>query len=447
MGRGVSAESGVHARALEQEIPWLRSLARRLTTEDADDLVQETWIRARDKPPQERSGLRPWLSSILRNNHRMARRSARARTRRESAQSSPEVLSVETLVAAREIYALLDDLLEELDDADRHLIRERYAADRSAVEIAQELGVPAATVRTRLRRALTRLRSQLDERCGGRRAWAVVASGSGLPQLGVVIVMKAMFGVSLVAAVVAGALWMSGGEDSPQHAEGRPGPVAAASASGHAKAASQAGAKPKPWEADPTWERRVRQREALRGRVREALKLDQPQQEQVERDEVPAVTMGVRVREAVAGCGELLTEDATGRVSLEFHYLGAPGVGAVVDTVTVEVDDIADAEFTECLVASAPMAELGDSGGAIEGTFKGHYTAGVAPNNLLLFLHANPEVADEYEAFSELLTRGDEGVDDALATGLAGTIANDPELAKQFEQWVIEDGLELGPIR
>lgn len=354
---------------------------------------------------------------------------------------------METLVAAQEIYALLDDLLEELDDEDRHIIRERYVAERSAVEIAQELGVPAATVRTRLRRALTRLRSQLDERCGGRRAWAVVASGAGLPQLGVVIVMKAVFGVSLVAVVAAGALWMSGGDNSPKDAEGKRGAVTAASASGHAKAKPQQRAPPKPWEADPSWERRVRQREALRGRVREALKLDRPEDEQVERDEVPAVTMGVRAREAVAGCAELLGEDATGRVSLEFHYLGAPGVGAVVDTVTVELDEIADAEFTECLIASAPMAELDDSGAAIEGTFRGHYTAGAAPNNLLLFLYANPEVAEEYEAFAELLTRGEDGVDDALATGLAGAIADDPELAKRFEQWVIEDGLELGPIR
>lgn len=218
----MSAESGAHAQALEQEIPWLRSLARRLATEDADDLVQETWIRARDKPPQHRSGLRPWLGSILRNNHRMARRSARARARRESGQAAPDVPSVETLVAAQQIHALLAELLEDLDEEDRHIIRERYVADRSAVEIAQELGIPAATVRTRLRRALTKLRSQLDERCGGRRAWAMVAAGSGLPQLGVVIVMKAVFGASLVAAVAAGALWMTRrGGFAPRDCSGR----------------------------------------------------------------------------------------------------------------------------------------------------------------------------------------------------------------------------------
>lgn len=157
--------------------------------------------------------------------------------------------------------------------------------------------------------------------------------------------------------------------------------------------------------------------------------------------------MGVQVRQAVAGCAELLDEDASGRVSLDFHYLGAPGVGAIVDGVIVEQDEIGDPEFTECLVASAPMAELEDSGAAVEGTFRGNYTAGKPPDNLLLFLHANPELADEYEAFAELLERGEDGVDDALATGLASTIANDSNLAKQFESWVIEDGLELAPIR
>jgi RNA polymerase sigma-70 factor (ECF subfamily) len=433
-------------RALERELPWLQSLARRLATDDADDLVQETWIRAQGSRPR-RSGLRPWLGTILRNNHRMARRSARARERREQALESLEPPSIESVVAAQQLYALLDELLEELDDEDRHIIRERYVADRTAVDIADELGVPAATVRTRLRRALQGLRSRLDERCGGRRAWAVAATATALPQLGVVLVMKAVLGVSLVAAVAAGVLWLSGGEPSTR----ANGEVTARSQPSAARAGMSPPTRTKrvkaPWEGDADWSARQEKREAMRVRIYDALALDEAEEVQPKRYEIPSVDMSVSVGQAVAGCAELLDEDEHGRVSLSFHYLGAPGIGVIVDEVTVDTDGLEHPEFTECLVASAALAELEPADRPLDGSFRAHYTAGEKPNNLLLFVKANPEIGDEYEAFAELLARGEEGLDDALATGLAETIDGDPELAKQFERWIIEDGIELSVFR
>ncbi len=434
-------------RALKQELPWLQSLARRLATDDADDLVQETWIRAQDARPR-RSGLRPWLGTILRNNHRMARRSARARERREQAHPSPEVPSVESMVAAQQLYALLDELLEELDDEDRHIIRERYVAERTAVEIADELGIPAATVRTRLRRALQGLRSRLDERCGGRRAWAVAATGTALPQLGVVLMMKAVLGVSLVAAVAAGALWLSGGESSSRSSGEEGGmPTEPSPARAGVATPERAEAKPKAWEQDPSWAARQEKRDALRVRIHDALALDEPEEVQPKRYELPSIDMSVSVGESVASCAELLDDEDRGRVSLSFHYLGAPGVGVIVDEVTVDADELDHPEFTECVTASATLAELDPSDQPLEGTFRAHYTAGKKPDNLLMFARANPSLGDEYEAFAELLERGEEGVDDALATGLAEAIDGSPELAKQFEQWIIEDGLELSVFR
>ena len=447
MGRDVSAETGAHVQALKQELPWLRSLARRLATDDADDLVQETWIRAQDARPR-RSGLRPWLGTILRNNHRMARRSARARERREQAQSSPEAPSVESMVAAQQLYTLLDELLEELDDEDRHIIRERYVAERSAVEIADELGIPAATVRTRLRRALQGLRSRLDERCGGRRAWAVAATGTALPQLGVVLMMKAVLGVSLVAAVAAGALWLSGGESSPRlDGDEVATPTEPSTARAGMSLPIRAEPKRKSWEADPEWTARQERRDALRTRIHDALALNEPEEDQPKRYELPSVDMSVNVGQAVASCAELLNDAHQGRVSMSFHYLGAPGIGVIVDEVTVDADDLDHPEFTECVVASATLAELDPADQPLEGTFRAHYTAGEKPNNLLLFAKANPELGEEFEAFADLLARGDEGVDDALASGLAETIDGNPELAKQFERWIIEDGLELSVFR
>ncbi len=200
----------------------------------------------------------------------------------------------------------------------------------------------------------------------------------------------------------------------------------------------------KSWEADPSWADRKAKRDALETRIEQALEREEPD---AKRYEVPSIDMSVSVGQAVASCAELLEDGDDGRVSLTFHYLGAPGVGVIVDAVDVDDDGIGRADFTECMVASAALAELDPADQPLEGTFRAHYTAGKKPNNLLLFVQANPKLGEEFEAFAELLDRGEEGLDDALATGLAETIDAHPDLAKQFEQWIIEDGLELSVFR
>ncbi|MEM6293831.1 MAG: sigma-70 family RNA polymerase sigma factor [Myxococcota bacterium] len=438
----MSAETAAHTRALEQELPWLRTLARRLATDDADDLVQETWIRAQGARPRH-GGLRPWLGTILRNNHRMARRSAQARQRREQAQTSPDAPSPEAMVAAQQLHALLGELLEELDEDDRHIIRQRYVDERSAVEIADELGVPAATIRTRLRRALQRLRSRLDERYGERGAWAVAATGTTLPQLGAVVAMKAVLGVSLVAVVAAGVLWWADGDVSSPPEDGQPQVPSTTETSSVVPSKPATTPTSKAWTTDASWEERRGKRDAMRLKIRDALALDQPDEVQPKRYELPSIDMSVDVGKAVASCAELLEVEHQGRISLSFHYLGAPGVGVIVDEVTVDADELNHPDFTECLVESATLAELDPADQPLEGTFRAHYTAGRKPNNLLLFVQANPKLGEQYEAFAQLLERGPQGVDDALASGLAETIDANPDLARQFEQWIIDDGLEL----
>ena len=75
--------------------------------------------------------LQPWLGTILRNSHRMTRRAARARERRESAQLEADPTSIEKVVAARELYALIDELLGELDDEERFVIRQSPTLHRT----------------------------------------------------------------------------------------------------------------------------------------------------------------------------------------------------------------------------------------------------------------------------------------------------------------------------
>ena len=57
--------------------------------------------------------------------------------------------------------------LATLDPEDRAVVVLRHLLDHDSGEIARMLGMPPATVRTRLRRALTRLRPLLADRVEG----------------------------------------------------------------------------------------------------------------------------------------------------------------------------------------------------------------------------------------------------------------------------------------
>lgn len=148
---------------------WLAALARRLVTDAAaEDLVQDTWVAALRNPPDPKRPARPWLATV-------ARRLAGMRLRREGRE--PELEREGTAPAAREVVERIEqerhlvELVLGLDEPYRDVVLLRYYRGFSAARIARMTGVPAATVRTRLRRGLEKLRERLDARDGGRRAW------------------------------------------------------------------------------------------------------------------------------------------------------------------------------------------------------------------------------------------------------------------------------------
>jgi len=57
---------------------WLRRLARSLVgdAQRAEDLSQETWLRALENPPDGDRPLRGWLATVMRNVLRQERRGA-----------------------------------------------------------------------------------------------------------------------------------------------------------------------------------------------------------------------------------------------------------------------------------------------------------------------------------------------------------------------------------
>ena len=155
---------------------WVRALARNLSRDDADadDLSQETWLAALRGAPRQTGPA--WLGGVARNLSRMRWRSAARRARREERAASERTPppAPDEVVARMEMQRLLADAVLRLDEPWRSTVVQRYLDGRTSAEIARREGVPAATVRGRLKTALERLREDLDRRHDGRRdAWRV----------------------------------------------------------------------------------------------------------------------------------------------------------------------------------------------------------------------------------------------------------------------------------
>jgi RNA polymerase sigma-70 factor (ECF subfamily) len=135
---------------------------------EADDITQEAFVKAFRALPRFQEGrpLRPWLLRIVANEARNRRRSRGRRERltvRAAAVGGHQPGSPEEL-ALSEVSALtLRSALARLDERDRTVIALRYFAGLSEAETAAALDVPAGTVKSRLSRALDRLRDQLGE--------------------------------------------------------------------------------------------------------------------------------------------------------------------------------------------------------------------------------------------------------------------------------------------
>ncbi len=202
------------AERLLEHASWLRALARHLVDDAAaaDDLVQETWLAAVRRPPVATRPLQPWLAAVARKLAAFTRRGEERRRRREGEQPAPGVApSTDELVARAELQRKLVERVLALGEPGRSTVLRCYFEGLSPSEAAREIGVPAATVRTRLKRALEELREQFDaeRRANGvdwRGAFAVFAvfaanaSGSGGAA---VVVAKAAAGFVIAAAGVA----------------------------------------------------------------------------------------------------------------------------------------------------------------------------------------------------------------------------------------------------
>jgi RNA polymerase sigma-70 factor (ECF subfamily) len=131
---------------------------------DADDTAQEAFLRALRALDRFEPGrpFRPWLLAITANLARNRRRSLgrywAALQRRLRAEPEP-VVDAHTLTVQQLEAQAVWRAVQRLNEADQQVIYLRYFLELSEAETAAALAVPAGTVKSRLHRALGRLRA------------------------------------------------------------------------------------------------------------------------------------------------------------------------------------------------------------------------------------------------------------------------------------------------
>jgi len=168
--------------AMLDDLRWLRALAGRLTRDPhlADDVVQDACaqVLGQQVPPQQP---RAWLVTVVKNLLHGHRRRDAAQKQREAASRPGTAEDGLSLLQRAETQHRLAAAVLQLDEPYRSTVLLRFFDGLPPRRIAQKLGVPVATVHSRLQRALQQLRSQLDRQPGGREQWLMALVPFALP--------------------------------------------------------------------------------------------------------------------------------------------------------------------------------------------------------------------------------------------------------------------------
>jgi RNA polymerase sigma factor (sigma-70 family) len=137
---------------------------------EAEDVIQEAFVKAYQTLSRFRPGndFRPWLIRIVTNEAKSRQLSTRRRGLREAtwgrrSLTGGAILTPENLVLASERHRYLLAALRQLPSEDQTIIAYRYLLELDEAEVAEVLGRPRGTVKSRLSRALRRLRDSLTD--------------------------------------------------------------------------------------------------------------------------------------------------------------------------------------------------------------------------------------------------------------------------------------------
>lgn len=134
---------------------------------DAEEVVAEALVRAWrgfDQFDSERGSERAWLFGILRytaaDHYRRSVRHLRVVEELPSGEESDASLDLDRLAES----SVVRDALMEISPQHREVIVEAFFAGRTTRQIAERLGIPAGTVKSRLYYGMRTLRTALEER-------------------------------------------------------------------------------------------------------------------------------------------------------------------------------------------------------------------------------------------------------------------------------------------
>jgi RNA polymerase sigma-70 factor (ECF subfamily) len=141
-----------------------------MNADAAEEIAQSTlltvWRKAAQFDPAS-AGAAAWIFTIARNlridSARQAARQAKAAVNAER-DETPEVAdSPETMMTRRDDVSRVEAALERLSEEQSTVIRMSFIQERPHGEIAEALGLPLGTVKSRIRLAMARLRDLLDD--------------------------------------------------------------------------------------------------------------------------------------------------------------------------------------------------------------------------------------------------------------------------------------------
>ncbi len=145
-------------------------VAYTLVGDEAPDVVQDAMVKAFRNLHRFRPGgpFRAWLLRIVTNESSNRRRSASRRAQlalrvRAEISSAGTALSSEEIAVADERREMLAAAVARLPQMDRRVIALRWFAELSEAEMATALDCAPGTVKSRLARAMDRLRHELRE--------------------------------------------------------------------------------------------------------------------------------------------------------------------------------------------------------------------------------------------------------------------------------------------
>lgn len=164
-GRGDQAAAAAFIRATQQQVR--RFLAALISPAEADDLAQETYLRALRSLPSfaGRSSARTWLFSIARRVAVDHVRTATSRPRTVPMTSSHDVADADESGFDRQVA--LEQIIAALPTDRREAFVVTQVLGLSYAEAAQVCGCPVGTIRSRVSRAREELVVALQARSDG----------------------------------------------------------------------------------------------------------------------------------------------------------------------------------------------------------------------------------------------------------------------------------------